>query len=225
MSKKRPMATERKKSFQEMTVKEKIEHIWEYYKPAIFGIIAGVALIIYIIMKILYPDPDVILGVTMVNSSPQASEEDKNIFEQYLSENGYNLEEETISVNESLYLSADGKGQSDYASVQALVAWNAVGEIDILTGDEYVFGLLGVNGGLLEMEDILTPEQMEQYADRLYTIQDSETGQEYVCALKLPEGNLLNKAGYYSGDVWMGIPSTSKRQELAIKIFHYLLGN
>ncbi len=224
MSKKRPMATERKKTFQEMTVREKIEHIWEYYKLAVFGIIAGVALIIYIIMKILNPDPDVILGVTLVNSYSRMTGESENIFEQYLLDNGYNPEEETISVNESLYISEGGMGQSDMASLQALMAWTSVGEIDILAGDENVMNMLGNSGGLLEMEEVLTPAQMEQYGDRLYTTKDPETGQEYVCALKLPEGNLLNKAGYYSGDVWVGIPSTSKRQELAIKIFNYILG-
>lgn len=224
MSKKRPMATERKKTFQEMTVREKIEHIWEYYKLAVFGIIAGVALIIYIIMKILNPDPDMILGVTLVNSYSRMTGESENIFEQYLLDNGYNPEEETISVNESLYISEGGMGQSDMASLQALMAWTSVGEIDILAGDENVMNMLGNSGGLLEMEEVLTPAQMEQYGDRLYTTKDPETGQEYVCALKLPEGNLLNKAGYYNGDVWVGIPSTSKRQELAIKIFNYILG-
>ena len=218
------MATERTKTFREMTFKEKIEHIWEYYKLAIFGIAAVLALIIYIIYKILNPDPDVILGVTLVNSYSQPEAEGNLIFEQYLIDNGYNIEEETISVNSSLYISADGMSQADLASSQALIAMNMVGEIDILAGDEYVIGMIGMNGGLMEIEDVLTPEQLEKYADRLYTVEDSESGETYVCALKLPEGNLLTEAGYYSGDVWAGIPITSERQDLAKKVFTYLLG-
>lgn len=224
MLKKKPMATERTKTFQEMTVKEKIEHIWEYYKPAVFGIVAGVALIIYIIVKILNPDPEVVLGVTLVNSYMQQDAEGRVIFDDYLTDNGYNTEEETISVNSSFYLSADGMSQMDMASSQALIAMNAVGEIDILGGDEAVMNMLGVNGGLMEMEEVLTPEQMEQYADRLFTAENPETGEKYVCALKLPTGNLLTEAGYYPEEVWAAIPLTSKRQELAKKVFAYLLG-
>lgn len=223
MSKKKTMPVERTKAFRDMTFGEKIEHIWEYYKPAVFGIIGGVALIIYIIYKILNPDPEVLLGVTMVNSYLQPEAKGYAIFEEYLADNGYNMEEETINVNSSLYLSEDGMSETDMASSQALIVWNAAGEIDILTGTEHIMSMIGTGGGLLEMAEVLTPEQMEKYADRLYTVEDEESGEKYVCALKFPEGNLLTEAGYYAEDVWVAIPVTSKRQEMAKKVFHYLL--
>lgn len=227
MSKKKEMPAERTKAFHDMTFQEKIEHIWEYYKPAVFGIVGGVALIIYIIYKIVNPDPDEILNVTMVNSYSYLQEEETKgyaIFEEYLIDNGYNMEEETINVNSSLYLSEDGVSETDMATSQALVVWNAAGEIDILAGTENIMSMFGTDGGLLEMAEVLTPEQMEKYADRLYTVEDEETGEKYVCALKFPEGNLLTEAGYYTEDVWVAIPVTSKRQELAKKVFTYLLG-
>lgn len=181
------------------------------------------ALIIYIIYKILNPDPEVLLGVTMVNSYLQPEAKGYAIFEEYLADNGYNMEEETINVNSSLYLSEDGMSETDMASSQALIVWNAAGEIDILTGTEHIMSMIGTGGGLLEMAEVLTPEQMEKYADRLYTVEDEESGEKYVCALKFPEGNLLTEAGYYAEDVWVAIPVTSKRQEMAKKVFHYLL--
>lgn len=214
---------ERKKAFKDMTIGEKIEQIWEYYKLVLLAIVLGVALIIYIIHRILNPPPEIILNVTLVNAFSYENEED-DAFVRYMEANGYNQEEETISVITGLYLSEDGRGQTDMASYQALIARVSVGEIDILAGNDYVLQILANGGGLMEMEEILTPEQMEIYADRLYTAVDAETGEEFVCGLKLPESNLLSADGYYATDVWAAIPYTASHQELAKEVFQYLLG-
>lgn len=213
---------ERKKAFKDMTLREKVEQIWEYYKPVLLAIVLGVWLIIYIIYKILNPPPEVLLNVALVNGSVYESEED-DAFTRFLLENGYDPEEVTIAASGGLYLDAQGMSQSSMASMQALLARNMAGDIDILAGDEYTLSILGSGGGLKEMDEILSPEQMEQYADRLYTVKDEETGEEYVCGLKLPESNLLTADGYYD-EVWAGIPYTASHSQLAIEVFQYLLG-
>lgn len=162
------------------------------------------------------------MNVTLVNASAYQSEEDA--FTRYLTEKGYNPQEQTISVTAGLYLSAEGMGQMEMASLQALMARSAAGDIDLLVGDEYTLSVLGNGGGLLEMEDILSPEQMEKYKDRLYTARNQETGETFVCGLKLPESNLLTADGYYSEEVWAGIPYTAANSELAKDVFQYLLG-
>lgn len=214
---------ERKKAFKDMTLREKVEQIWEYYKPVLLAIVLGVWLIVYIIYKILNPPPEVLLNVAMVNTLGYQSEED-DAFTRFLKENGYNPKEETIAANGGLYLDAQGMSQASMASLQALMARSMAGDIDILVGDEYTLSVLGNGGGLKAMDEILSPEQMEKYGDRLYTAKDTETGEEYVCGLKLPEGNLLTADGYYGEEVWAGIPYTAEHPQLAKEVFQYLLG-
>lgn len=214
---------ERKKAFKDMTFREKVEQIWEYYKPVLLAIVLGVWLIIYIIYKILNPPPEVLLNVALVNGLAYESKED-DAFTRFLEEKGYNTEEVTIAVGGGLYLDAQGMSQASMASLQALVARNMAGDIDILVGDEYTLSVLGSGGGLKEMDEILSAEQMEKYADRLYTAEDTETGEKYVCGLKLPESNLLTADGYYGEEVWAGIPYTAKNSQLAKEVFQYLLG-
>lgn len=214
---------ERKKAFKDMTIGEKIEQIWEYYKLVLLAIALGLALIIYIIYKILNPDPESILNVAMLNTLPVQTE-GEGIFQIYMEENGYDTKTQTISINSNLSISADGAGMTDMASHQALIAMLMVGEIDILAGQEHILGTVANSGGLTRMEEILTPEQLEAYADRLYIAVDEESGEEYACGLKLPEGNLLTEEGYYSEEVWAAIPATSDKKELAKDVFLYLIG-
>ncbi len=208
--------------FRKMPLKQKLEHIWEYYKLAIFGIAGGIALIIYIIYKAVTPDPEAALNVTLVNANGyQVVEEDT--FIRYLKEQGYDTTLETAYVNTSLTLDGERGGQATATSMQVLSAMVMVGEIDLLVGDEYTLQVVGSGGGLMPMDELLTPEQMEQYADRLYAVENPDTGEQQVCGIRLGENNLLVQDGYYFTEVLASVPYTAVHTELAADMITYLL--
>lgn len=214
---------DRNTKFEDLSLKQKVEHIWEYYKPVIFGIVAAIAVIVYIIVKIVTPEPDIIMNAVLINANTmEAPEEDT--FVRYLQEYGYDTETETISVNASMYLDRENASQSSAASFQALVAMTMVGEIDLLLGDNTAIDMLGSGSGLMELEDILPPETLEKYKDRLYTVEDAETGALYVCGIQLPEGNPLQQDGYYGDYVLAAIPYTATHPDIAKEVLMYLLG-
>lgn len=212
-----------KKTFKTMTMGEKLEHIWEYYKLVILGIAAAVALIIYIIVKAVTPEPDVVMNAVLVNANSFDVQEE-NCFQRYLKENNYDLESETINVNASMYLDSTNDAQTSAVSYQVLVAMNMVGEIDLLIGNESVIDMLGSGQGLFEVEDILPAEIVEKYKEQLYTVEDSETGETYVCGIWLPEENALKQDGYYFGEVLAAIPYTAENMDTAKDVLLYLLG-
>lgn len=216
------METE-KKTFKTMTVGEKLEHIWEYYKLALLIIALAVGLIIYIIYKLVAPGPDSILNVTMVNSYP-LNVEGEDTFDRYLREHGYDPKDETVAVNSTLYLDANNASQSSAVAFQALLAMSMVGEIDLLIGDETVFQLFGSGNGLLEIDTVLPEELLEKYQDDLYTARAQDTGEEFVCGIRLPKGNPLEQDGYYGEGVMAGIPYTAVNQDEAKEMLLYLLG-
>lgn len=212
-----------KKTFKTMTIGEKLEHIWEYYKLVILGIVAAVALIIYVIVKAVTPEPDVVMNAVLVNANSFDVQEE-NCFQRYLKENNYDLESETINVNASMYLDSTNDAQTSAVSYQVLVAMTMVGEIDLLIGDEGVINMMGSGHGLYEVEDILPAEIFEKYKEQFYTVEDSETGETYVCGIWLPEGNALKQDGYYVGEVLAAIPYTAENMDAAKDVLLYLLG-
>lgn len=208
--------------FRKMPPKQKLEHIWEYYKLPIFGIGAGIFLIIYIIYKAVTPDPEAVLNVTLVNANGyQVAEEDT--FIRYLKEQGYDLTQETAYINTSLTLDGERGGQATATSMQVLSAMVMVGEIDLLVGDEYTLQVVGSGGGLMPMDQVLTPEQMEKYGDRLCAVENPETGQQQICGVWLGENNLLVQDGYYFEKVLVSVPYTAAHTELAAEMIGYLL--
>lgn len=212
-----------KKTFKTMTIGEKIEHIWEYYKLVIIGIVAAVAIIIYAIVKAVTPEPDIVMNAVLVNANSYDVQEE-DCFQRYLKENGYDLESETINVNTTMYLDNESGSQANATSYQVLVAMIMVGEIDLLIGNEGTIDMMGSGQGLVEIEDILPAEIFEKYKGRLYTVEDTETGETYVCGIWLPEENSLKQDGYYTGEVLAAIPYTAVNMDTAKDVLLYLLG-
>lgn len=210
--------------FKEMPFKEKVQHIWEYYKLAVFGIILGIIIIVSIIVGISRKKPEVILNVSMVNCNTfQVTEQD--VFQRYLLENGYDMEAQTIVVKTNYKISEDISGTLALTSYQALNTSMALGEVDLLIGDDDVFQMFGSAKGFKSLSEVLTKEILEKYEDQLYTVIDTETKKEVVCGIRLQEDNPLVKDGYYEGSVLVGFPYSTTNQELAVEMLLYLLEN
>lgn len=216
------MQTE-KKTFRTMTVKEKIEHIWEYYKLALFGFFAAIALLIYGISHLLFPDPEILLNVVLVNTGFM-DEPEQDAFLRYLTEQGYDPERETISVNTGLYMNLEAADQTSAISYQAIAAMLLTGDLDLLVGNEDVISLLGSGGGLSDLQELLPGEVLAKHQEQLYLMTGEESRESYVGGIWLTEGNPLMQDGYYEVPTLAAIPYSSGKQELAAEVMLYLLG-
>lgn len=208
--------------FRKMTFPKKLEHIWEYYRAVVYGVIIGIALLAYFIYKIVTPQPEAILNVTLVNGNSYDAPEE-NVFLRYLKEQGYDLSEYTAYVDAHLQISGEDQSQKSATSLQLLSAMTMVGEIDLLAGDELVFGMMGGSDGLLPLDQALSQELLEKYKDSLFFLPDAETGEENAVGIWLREDSGLVADGYYQGKALMGIPYTAKHPEMAAEALRYLL--
>lgn len=209
-----------KEAFRAMTVREKAEHIWEYYKLPLLGIALVVILVAYIVYKALNPDPEAILNVAMVNASTLAVPE-KDAFERYLEEQGYDLEEETAIVDASIFMD---NSPEDYAIMETVMARIMVGDLDILIGDEEVLDGLGAIGAFTDMHELLPEEALERHEDKLIYMEPQEGGDPVAGGIWLPEGNPLEEDGYYYEPVAISLIYNGQNKELARDVLLYLLG-
>ena len=216
------MQTE-KKTFRTMTVKEKIEHIWEYYKLALFGFFAAIALLIYGVSRLLFPDPEILLNVVLVNSNFLDVPE-QDAFLRYLTKRGYDSESKTINVNTSMYMNSEAADQASAVSYQAIAAMLLVGELDLLVGDEDVISLLGTGDGLSDLQELLPEELLAEHQEQLYFMTDEDGRESYIGGIWLAEGNPLMQDGYYAVPTLAAIPYSSGKRELAAEVLLYLLG-
>lgn len=202
-----------KEVYHTLPLGKKIQYIVQYYRVVLILIAAGIVILIWGIYKILHPDPTSLLEVTLVEAATPLGDE-ADVFDRFFEENGYNAEEEEISVTVM--------DSTTYTS-QLLMARLMTAEIDLLAGDEDTAEMLVEGEGLLELEELLPDDVLEEYADSLYYAEDPETGEEHVYAVLLPEGNVLVQDGYYADAVYVGIAYTAEHSEMAETMIEYLL--
>ena len=211
-------------SLKEMPPKERVQYIWDYYKFWIIGVICVIAFVISMIYHYATYKESA-LDIIMVNSvNPDAvdiADSTADFFEQ----EGLSADDDEITLDSSITFSEDTGDSSNYYSNQALTVKFAAGGGDVLFGPDFVLDNYASGGAMMPLTDILTDEQLEQYADLLVYTTDEDTGEKYAYGIKLTDNQwLLDNHYYYEGETpIMVVGYNAHSPEVAKDFFRYIL--
>lgn len=227
---------EKKTKLSEMTAKERIGYIWDYYKWYILLAIVGVIVVITIIRNLTSRKEDV-LYVLMVNADTLINEEEpSDIFDEFLIGEGYDPAKEEILVNTSIrYLG--GGAASDIYGMQAMTTILGSGTSDVCVMDEEVYTMEASEGAFLPVQFYLSEEELETLSDRILWVESdpdiqsiAEAGEDegkgtlYARGIRLTGENDWESELYGDRIPVVGIAASSERPELSAKLVRYLLG-
>lgn len=215
---------EKKTSIKELKGKARLEYIWDYYKLPIFAVIAGVALVIYLIVHyVTYKDP--VLEIYLVNSISSATEDTTDSTADFFEQEGLSAKDQAITVDTSILFTEDTSSTTNYYSNQTLTVKFAVGGGDILFAPDYVFDGYAGTGCMMPLTEILTDEELQKYSDILIYATDEETGDSYPCGVSLTDNAWLLDNGFYSeGDTLsFAVGYNARNPEIAKDFFRYIL--
>lgn len=212
---------EKKANLKEMTPKERISYIWDYYKFWIIGVIVAVIAMIGIVRSIT-GSKNAIAQMVFVNASPECGEVDMTDF---LTQNGYDPAEDEVAVNTSFYLdltSTDTNGMYTLQSLQTLIA---AGGMDVLCADEKLYDFLGKNGAAADLSQYFSAEELAQLEDfgQIYYITDEETNVEYPAGIILDKDSWMVKNGYYDDTCIIGIVNGGLNPDAGLQILQYIV--
>lgn len=229
-------------AFQEMTVKEKIQYIWDYYKLPVFAILTAVCLLVSLLChKITQKETILYLALAGVSAS------EKTI--QILSHDFLDAEEIEPSKNQiylyqGLYLTADEDNPNHeytYASRMKILAAIDAGQMDIVLMNKEAFDAFSQNGYLydldlflsqnlpklyprlqpyLEKNTVILEDNMTELLLDEETIYHAET-EEYKMGLNLTSSPILKKAGFQD-TIYLGIIKNTSRIDTSASYISYL---
>ncbi len=186
------MTTRKKRerhNFKEMTIKQKISHLWEYYKLHGFIIILIVSFIIYGIYSASKPKINTSLYVAVVNNNlnepvlDQITEET----EAYLQ---LDTSKEKVFLNSIFYFNSDIAYSTN--ARRALITYVAASEVDIIIAPESEFANYAYNDFFHNLTNQLPTDLYTALANDFF-ISDTDYEEE-----KLPYGIYLHNAQYYN---------------------------
>lgn len=217
---------EERQKLKNMSLKNRAWYIWEYYKIPIIGIVTAVVLLSSIGFSMYQNRFDTALSCVILNSLPTTEQPS---VEKYLDQD-FRLyaklpEDEKISVDYSMNITFEEASMSEftYAELAKLTAMISSKELDVMIGKPEVIDHYGAMGGFLNLEECLPPDLYEAVKDRLYTVQNQETGEAVFCGLLLDEEDFAGKTGLSMEKPILCVMKNSTHTDTAVKLIRYML--
>lgn len=209
-------------TFKEMTVMEKADHIWEYYK---IHIIAGLFVLLFagsMINHLFINKPKALL----VNLSLLGGYVDTN----RLSDFGDKLTEALLDDPEAHeevkidFFTFDDQGdiQLAMASRQKFMAMTSIQEIDVLIADRAEFESLAYQGYFKPLDTVLDPSTLEDFYDRLITARSEEDSEDFYYGIAADDIRILSEISYPTEGKVLGIVINTPRPEKAVELVQLL---
>ncbi len=161
--------TKAKEAFKQMTPKEKISHIWEYYRLHIIG---GLAFLIFAggLINSIFINPPKSPYVSFAFLGDFIPEERLSAFIQDL-DSGLEFNRDKLEVAYNNFYTSDSDPQASMAMGQRLYAMIAAKDIDFFVCDRSETQALYQNQFLMPLNSLFTPEELEGLT--LFTIDGS----------------------------------------------------
>jgi len=204
----------------EMSFKEKLEYIWEYYKYHIIGLIVAILIIVSVLNAWVFnPSPDSALFIAW--SSGFATEEQFDIMTDLLRERivDEDVNEEVI-ISQFFFYSDDPS--INMGTIQRTAAMIAAGMIDLFIVDTDQMEEFAQVGYLRPLEDILeeikskNPEVYSRIEDNkviaTFHFHDGRTV-EHVAGIMVGESPLFIKLGIFRQELFASVSITSENLE------------
>jgi hypothetical protein len=207
-----------KEAFKEMTISEKIAYLWEYYKVQFFLIVLAVAVVIYVIKEIITPDITPRFNAAIINSAvnPVTLEQYAKDFEDHLQLDPL---KESVILNDNFYTDIYGLGSS---SAEALVAYIAAGEIDVMIAPETSFKQYAYYGYFKKLSEALPTDIYTSLADYFFIYDQEEDPERCPYGIYLYNSDLFKGLKYNADNYVLGILINGQNTDNTIEFIRYL---
>ena len=224
-------------------LKEKLEHIFTYYRGLILGVLIVLALGGYMIFHIATAKEEA-LNIVCLNTFAQAEETDL-FCREFAQAAGIDPEKATVYLNANLIVS-DTSPVETYDAIQTLSAQAAAGALDVLAADLDALGIFLYGDYFCDLRQVLTPQQQTRLQDQMLYIdlvyleaklsgeevptpypdptKPEDMEQPVPVALLLPQGNSFRKMCYGSlkTPIAVGIVVNNRNAQNALAFLDYI---
>ena len=203
--------------------KAKGRFIWDYYKIPII-VLAACILLGAIAVGSAVGHGRVALYAVFVNADQLDAGHDPAALEALLIQEGFPLGNKRVDLTADLTLTgAEDLSGNDGQTIQILAAGFGITGLDFFAADPATFDRYAVQEAFADLSRILAPEYWQDLpeADRIYC--ETGDGRRPLQGVVLHEGSPLHEAGYFHGDVAVGVAINAENPDAALAVVRALL--
>jgi len=206
----------------EMTgLSSKIRFLWDYYKAPIIAITLVLTIGLISVLNNI-GRANVNLYVVLLNNDTIIRECDESIFNDTMSRRGIDMKKKTVNVNTELSVGIGSDEAADMETMQVLTALFSISDLDVYVAPREYFDYFAANNGFADLNVLMDKNLLAEYSADLYKY-DETAANRPVQGIVLHKGSPLHKAGYYHGDVIIGVVKNAVHFDEAVAFLQQLL--
>ena len=200
--------------------KERAVFIWDYYKIPILA--AACTLVLLVMALVSWAGrKDIAMYAVFLNSDAGVVQTQPEKLDALLAEAGMDMDGRTIDITADLTLGTGYNSDTDGQTIQVLAAMFGISGLDVFAADQASFERYAVQDAFVDLSLFLEEALYETEICRPYSYEDAN-GQRIVGGLVL-SGGTLHEAGYYHGEVVIGVAANAQNLEEAVAFVRQLL--
>ena len=210
---------------------ERLQYIWDYYKPLLVGILAVIFVISTVVQVIHNMHLNYLVSSYWVNSAGMLIDTDavEARFKEYL---GDTSDKDVVTVDVSVMINNSAMSQMTMASQMKLTTMIATGDVDLVLFDEDMYRDFLNSGGMQPVSAFCTEEQFARWKDLLSedtsVSEDNEGNKTEVTdfyAVRVEDSPVLKEFQAYpeGQEVYAVFTPAGKHPEMAAEFVDFLL--
>ncbi|MBE6125656.1 MAG: hypothetical protein E7186_04935 [Erysipelotrichaceae bacterium] len=199
----------------------KLRFIWDYYKAPIIAVTLALTIRLLSLLNNI-GRTNVNLYVVLLNNDTIFRECDETVFNDTMNRRGIEMKKKTVNVNTELSIGLSGDDGADMGTMQVLTALFSISDLDVYVAPREYFDYFAANNGFADLNVLIDKDVLAKYSDDFYYYNDNAENQ-LVQGIILHSDSLLHRAGYYHGDVIIGVVGNAVHFDEAVTFVQQLL--
>lgn len=214
---------EEKVVFKDLSLKKKLEYIWDYHKWKIIITLVVVSVLGSAIPAMIENNKEVALYAAFINTQ-LTDTNDHPLMVDYVETKDIDVEGKRTILDCSMIINHKNPNQYSMTSSQKMMAMFGADTMDVVVQDIDTCKQYAALGGYRDLENVLSPELLEKYKDKLLYTDGLEDAGSHAYGIDVSESPVLKEQGAYIIPAYFSICVNTTQEENAIAFLEYLLG-
>lgn len=212
-----------KEQWKQLSPAEKWQYFKDYYLWITIGVVAGIAIIIFLIVHFA-TKTSFVMGVMAVNTDGEHIEATgPDYFTDFLRDHGITSKREVVNLNYTIWIDPNSDSNVDSTNLSTIQVLFMTRSVDVFFSDAEFLKLMGGTDYLVDLRDYLPEDILAKYEDQQILVLDTMTGETIVAGIRLEDNEWVQKTGWYEHEAAVGLADGMKNPELAVALLEEIL--
>ncbi len=207
--------------FRELSFKQKLLHIWEYYRWHIIVPVFLVICAVSIGMGVYENSKDSLLYAVFINTQ-LTEKESTALMDEFIEYANLDMRGKRVTLDNTLYINQRKSDALSVSSNQKLLAMFTSIEMDVIVCDEANFSYYAAQDSFVELKEALPEDFLESHKDLLRSTKGKD-GEEHTFGISLADSPKLKETNAYIEEPILTIPVTKMEDENILLFLKFLL--